>query len=320
MTDTCNSLCAFLDKLHENLSKSLLSFNSIKKTLPVDKKNIADDTLDYLASKIEKVNDEIEKYRKSILELEDKYFYDDEHQFVLSFNTDEKEELASPNYIDSYKKSINSQIIKHKYSDVLMLGLSNQKKVKNVISNESKNTNEIILNKIEDVDLQSNVLKLPVIKNLQDMPSAFYWFEGDQFYKKGIYTSLCKNFYVKVPFPNLINASKDYKLKSIRCKYATLQECQANKKKISSIYNTDVKECFYVHKKEKFNKVGSQYRCALETFGNHEILDNDLEKVSHFDIKHILMYSLSDDLLAILWYQNKFKDSKELVFTNLDIY
>ena len=32
------------------------------------------------------------------------------------------------------------------------------------------------------------------------------------------------------------------------------------------------------------------------------------------------MYSLSDNLLAMIWYQNIFKDVNRLVFTNLDVY
>lgn len=56
----------------------------------------------------------------------------------------------------------------------------------------------------------------------------------------------------------------------------------------------------------------------MESFGNHATLQNDLDVVSNYDIKHMLMYSLSDDLLSMIWYQNKFRNG-ELIITNLDV-
>ena len=301
-------ICAFLEKLDENMTKNLTLFNLLKSKIPNYKPPLYDKNLDLLASKLQMVSKHIEEYKKIITEIEDKYFCDDEKQFVLAFD-------GEFNSSENYKKSMKSQILKHKYSEIL--SEEHKKKNKKEVTSEFKT---ITLDDVEGVALKNNPIKLPVVENLSDIPAAFYWYKGDKFYKKGIYVSLCKNFYVKVPFPNLLNPSKEFNLKTIKCKYETLQECQANKKKLSMIYGGEVKECFYVHKKEKFNKVGSQYRCYIETFGNHEILDHDLKRVSHFDIKHLLMYSLSDNLLAMIWYQNIFKDVNRLVFTNLDVY
>ncbi len=310
-------LLSFLSKIHDDFKKNLVAFNDILDRLPDDKKTVSVAQLDDIAFMMQDVSTAINQYKNIILKLEDKYFCDDENQFVLSFQNsienfgiENNEKLSCTNF---YKNSIKSQILKHKYSDILK-----NKTSKNEPNVSNKNT--IILDNIDGVDLQNNYLELPVVKELENIPPAFYWYSGDKLHKSGIYTSLCKNFYVKVPFPNLLNPAKDFNSKSIKCKHETLNDCHSNKKKLASIYGGDVKECFYVHKKEKFNKVGSQYRCNVESFGNHKILDYDLKKVSNFDIKHLLLYSLSDDILAILWYQNRLKNNQKIVFTNLDTY
>lgn len=191
-------------------------------------------------------------------------------------------------------------------------------KISNIIpKNEIKKYKELSI--IENVDISPNKINIPIVKSLKDIPPMFYWYEGDNIYKKGIYTSVCHGFYAKVPLPNVISSdSVSYKINSVACKYGTKQICQENKKKISEFHNSEVRECFYVHKKEKFNKVGNCYRCNVESFGNHATLQNDLDVVSNYDIKHMLMYSLSDDLLSMIWYQNKFRNG-ELIITNLDV-
>lgn len=310
---------SFLDKLDENLMRSMHAFDQIKNSVVHQNAH-----MDKLANKMLRVMESLDRYKKSIQELE-KHFHDDDHQFILSFDSIQPEQFYSKNHIQTYKKSLETQIIKHKYSDILSMSaprsIVNTNANPDAIPNAIPKKEVMNLSSIEDVDLQSNVLQLPVVKNIQDIQPAFYWYEGDRYYKKGIYICLCNNFYIKVPFPNVLSGnSKEYKLNSVRCKYMTAQDCQANKKKISEIHNSDIRECYYVHKKQKFNKVGSIFRCNIESLGNHSTLDQDLEKVTNFDIKHLLMYSLSDDLLAALWYQNKFKDGRDLVFTNLDIY
>ncbi len=315
-------ICDFFKKLDDNLKKSLSTYNNIALNLPKNKKCLSDAHLDELAVKMQSVSATIELYKEAISKLEDIYFSDDDKQFVLSvqknlhgINVKCGEEL---NCVDSYKKSMTTQITKHKYSEVLTR--TYPQCTEPVHDKNVHKTGTITLDNIEGVDLQKNFLELPIAETLESIPPAFYWYTGDKYHKSGIYISLCKDFHIKIPFPNLINLTKEFNSKSIKCKYETLTECQTNKKKIATIYGGEVKECFYVHKKEKFNKVGTPYRCAVETFGNHKLLNFDLKRVSNLDIKHLLMHSLSDDILAILWYQNKFKVRQKLVFTNLDTY
>jgi hypothetical protein len=323
-------LCIFLKKLNDNLKKSMSTFDGISARLRQNNIVSSNEHLDILAANMQTVDKTLEQYKIALSKLEEQYFNDDKKQFVLSFSDGRDTKSLEIRYpdelscVDYYKKSVAAQIMKHKYSEVLTGDAAAIESVKlalpKSVGDTSIKSDTIILDKIDGVDLQHNFIELPIAKKLDDIPPAFHWYEGDKSHKSGIYISLCKDFHIKVPFPNLLNPAKEFNLKSIKCKYETKSECQTNKKKLSLIYGGEVKECFYVHKKEAFNKVGTQYRCAVETFGNHKILDLDLKRVSNFDIKHLLMYSLSDDILAILWYQNKFKDGRKLVFTNLDVY
>jgi hypothetical protein len=181
--------------------------------------------------------------------------------------------------------------------------------------NESQN-----ITLLDGKDISPNNLNIPVIHNLKEIPPMFHWYNGDKFNKKGIYVCMSKGFYCKVPFPNLLSSmDQNFKVNSIPCKYETKENCIIQKKKISELFNSEVRECSYVHKKEKFVKIGSFYRCNRESFGNYDSLNNDLNFINTSDIKRILMHSLSDSLLSILWYQNKFKNG-DLFLNNLEIY
>ena len=180
--------------------------------------------------------------------------------------------------------------------------------------NLSKETQTISM--IEGKDISPNNINIPIIKDLKSIPPMFHWYNGDNFNKKGIYVCMSEGFYCRVPFPNLMSSTDhNFKVNSVPCKYETKEKCNIQKKKISEIYNSEVRECFYVHKKEKFTKIGSFYRCNIESFGNYESLNNDLNYINTVDIKRILMHSLSDSLLTILWYQNKFKNGN-LILNN----
>jgi hypothetical protein len=67
-----------------------------------------------------------------------------------------------------------------------------------------------------------------------------------------------------------------------------------------------MRDCYYVHRKEQFIKVGSTHRCDVESFGNHDTLTRDLNMITNSDIKRLLMNASSDMLLSNIWYQNKF--------------
>lgn len=284
----------FLEKLDANLNLSINSFNNIINKTPEikDFKELKDQKTEV---KDIKINNLVLKNKKNLMQ----YLNLLESIETPPLNTDIK---------TIFKEKINSTVLAHKL------------KTSNYITHDSKKITEKSIDSIENINISPNILNIPIIENIKDIPPMFYWYNGDKFYKKGIYVSICKGFYAKVPFPNVVSANdENFKTKTMSCKFDSKELCTLNKKKNSEIYNSDIRECFYVHKKEKFNKVGSNYRCLVENFGNHFTLNHDLNIIDNTNIKHILMYSLSDSLLTMLWYQNKFKNGN-LVLNNLDIY
>lgn len=229
------------------------------------------------------------------------------------------------NVINNFNNYINDLILLKKhltnefYDEELKLQYKEVME-KSIIKHKNKEPEKKyqILENIDGVNLQGNKLKIPIVNNLREIPPMFYWYRGDNIYKKGIYVCIGVGFYARVPMPDVI-CSENSKSGTLRCKYETRPLCDLHKKKIAELYNSELRVCNYVHKKEHFNKVSNIYRCENENVGNHNTLDEDLNALSNFDVKHILMYSLSDDILSLIWYQNKFKNG-DLILTTLDTY
>lgn len=160
--------------------------------------------------------------------------------------------------------------------------------------------------------------KIPIINKLNEMPSSLYWYEGDQKNPKGIYTCLSRKFYVQVPFPNVIDGTKDFnRTCSIKCKYNTAEECLNVRDDFANKYKSELRNCNFAHSGDKYIKIGTSFRCPnIPRFGNHSSLNYDLKNLPDCDIKMLLMYSLSDVLLGSLWFQNQ-KDIS-MVLTNID--
>lgn len=293
----------FMKKLDTNLTNSINAFQNY------DKSNITD--LDTLRAVIQKNSQNMYKYLAALKELEITYFLkiDDQtfepNKFLHSFNMDS--DLYNTNFKESFKDTMQIEINTHK--------LKLKSKTPPI---EEHNTKSI--NILGGHDIRPNQYDLPVIKDLKAIPPMFYWYDGDTFYKRGVYVCLSKGFYASVPFPNMVSTTDlNFKVNSIPCKHETKEACTRHKKKISEIFNSDERSCSYVHKKEQFVKIGSPYRCRLETFGSYASLNSDMNFINTPDIKRILMHSLSDALLSSLWYQNKFKDGN-LFLNNLEFY
>jgi hypothetical protein len=182
----------------------------------------------------------------------------------------------------------------------------------------SNNKNYILEKSIQ---LANQTINIPVVDTLEEIPPMFCWWAGDSKHKAGIYICLAPNFYLEVPFPNLIcKNSKNFKHKSIPCKYKTNKNCYEKQLEFSKIYKTEIRQCNFVHIGEQYIKIGSDYRCPnLPSFGNFETLSEDLNTISLSDIKIILMNSSSDLLLIYLWYANHL-NLGEIVFNDLDVF
>jgi hypothetical protein len=161
--------------------------------------------------------------------------------------------------------------------------------------------------------------KIPIINKLNEMPSALYWYDGDKQNPKGVYICVSRKFYVQVPFPNVVNGTKDFnRTCSIKCKYNTEKECFAARRGLSNRLDSKPRECTFAHSGDKYIKIGSLFRCPnMPRFGSHSSLKDDLENLPDCDIKVLLMYSLSDVLLSSLWFQKQ--KNKNITFTNIDI-
>jgi len=153
-------------------------------------------------------------------------------------------------------------------------------------------------------------IRLRVVADLHDIQPMFCWFAGNRTYKKGVYVCVAEGFYLRITLPRILRGdSKTSRFNTVRCKHITLDNCR-------SIRNTH-KQCTYVHMGERFSKSSSTNH-RPDGLGCHETLEEDLARLSNYDVKHMMMYSLSDDLLAAIWYQNFFTEG-DLVLTNLDL-
>ncbi len=294
----------FMDNLNNSLCKSIESCKSGIQRIDkrIDKRSISINP--QLSDKIECAKKYLTVYLNLMSQIEDMFIDEafQEKSFLTAVEIDE--DVNSIN--KKYKSALLETVDKHK-------NRSNKQK-------KYKIQDEKVLESIDGISLQGNKLKLPIIKSLSDIPPMFYWYDGDNIYKKGIYISICRGFYAKVAFPNVLMPDEgNNRLYSLRCKYEDKKVCKANKLKMSHMRDSNIRDCFYVHKKEKFNKVSNQFRCCIDGIGNHENLNNGLNTLSNFDVKHFLMYSLSDDLLMMIWYQNKFNNGN-LVLSNLDVF
>lgn len=170
------------------------------------------------------------------------------------------------------------------------------------------------------VSLHNNFsVDISMVDKLSDIPPMFSWFAGDKKNAAGVYICLTEGVYIQVPFPNLISKnSKNFKHKSIPCKYKTAVHCREKQEEYSRAYNTELRQCNFVHIGESFIKIGSDFRCPnLPSFGAYETLEEDLMLVSLADIKNILFNSSSDLLLILLWRKHH-QNLGDITFTNLD--
>jgi hypothetical protein len=167
------------------------------------------------------------------------------------------------------------------------------------------------INRLDDASIPA--IELPVLKDLSDAPSALFYFDGPS-HPKGVYIAICKGFCIKVPFPHLTyRPHPDVWKFHQECKHHTAKECQRIRTKYATIHNTDVRECNYVHKGERFVRLGSSDRCSIERLGCHETLHQDLTEASTRDIKKVLLNATADIALAAMWYQNVFSDGNLII-------
>jgi hypothetical protein len=259
--------------------------------------------------------------RKDI-ELNGKYASDPSHMFFAH-----QEKYKGMSWADMSEKEDKTENILNQVKEIVQKPPEKQNYVHNLITYKT-------IDSVYDVNI-GFPYKIPIINKLSDIPPSFYWFNGDDKHQEGIYTSLSNGFYIKVPFPNIIDATNSYdRTGSIKCKYNTYNDCLKIRTDLSNKYNTDTRECNFAHKNDKYVKIGTTFRCpSMPHFGAHTSLSRDLGTIPTGDIKTMLMYSLSDMLISSLWFQksqieknntnknleNSSKNQTNVFMSNIDI-
>jgi len=160
--------------------------------------------------------------------------------------------------------------------------------------------------------------KIPIINKINEIPSALYWYKGDKTNPKGVYICISRKFYAQIPLPDIIDGTKDYnRTCSIKCKYENKEECIKVRYELAQRYNSDVRECKFAHKGEKYIRVGTSLRCPkMPYFGRKSTLSADLGNLPDYDIKMMLLNALSDLFMSNLWFQKQKNDN--LVLHDID--
>jgi len=172
----------------------------------------------------------------------------------------------------------------------------------------------------EIYSIKTPKISVPIAANLNNIGSCIFWYNGDSTNPKGLYMSPCPKLYVKIPFMNVVDGTKDYnRVGSIKCKYGTKKLCNNNKRYISEKFNASIRECTYAHIGDRYKKIGMNYRSpGMPAFGRTDTLSADAKTISYKDIKIIMMYAVSDILLCHMWAAaNDIKT--EVVFSDVDI-
>ena len=196
--------------------------------------------------------------------------------------------------------------------------------VDDIIENNQPNNyniNDVLIksiSSIDNIDLGFNI-KIPIINRLSEIPATFYWYNGDENNRSGIYVCITDGFYSRVPFPNVIDSTNtNNKVGSIRCKHITTDNCFKVRNELAMRYNSTIRSCNFAHTGDSYIKIGTSFRCPqLPRFGNHQCINNDLDIVQTDDIKIMLMYALSDTLLSLVWFQKNNKDN--IIYNNIEM-
>jgi hypothetical protein len=156
-------------------------------------------------------------------------------------------------------------------------------------------------------------VKISTISHLQNLPEAFHYYRGDRDNPEGIYIRLLNNNIARIPFPDIIDAKKDFERKNtIKCKFGTTEECNNNKNRFQK-----GKSCNFAHVGDKITKICYPSRCnTIPNIGNPETFYSDIRKINYIDGKNLLLYGLNDVMISSLWFSHNMISGK--IMNNLE--
>jgi hypothetical protein len=148
-------------------------------------------------------------------------------------------------------------------------------------------------------------MKLYKVNKLDQIPPMFCYYENpdDKVNKPGLYCSIIPGVQIRIPFPTIIDSTKEYgRGSSIRCKYKSKDTCNEQRNKMAKYHNSGIRLCNFAHTGEKIIKIGYPSRCSIiPRFGDCSTLINDIKTVKMPDIKNILLYGLNDIATSAIW-------------------
>ena len=160
-------------------------------------------------------------------------------------------------------------------------------------------------------------MTMPVVEKLSDIPNAFHYFKGSTENPAGVYMQINNNI-MRIPFPDVIDSKKEYdRSHSIRCKYLTKTECDAQRNKMAKLYNSQTRMCNFAHAGDSIVKIGYPSRCpSLPAYGTPATMPEDIRRITLNDVKNLLLYGLSDIMDSIIWLDYNKKNG--MIFDKLE--
>lgn len=242
-----------------------------------------------------------------------------------------REELELKEKFDSKENNKFRFVFQGKYKNMSWGEISDlEEKRDNIINNTKKIEKKLCKEKQNSIPWKNikfmDSVKLPkelnirMVSRLDNLPPAFGWYSGDKKHKEGVYIRLPENMFIRIPFPDTIDGTQqNSRIRTVKCKYETHEQCMENRKFLADRYETNIRDCFFAHKNDKYTKVGTNFRCPSKPrFGNHKTLNWDIENIKSNDIKIILMYALSDLFTCLIW--NDYHHSNDrIIFSDIEI-
>lgn len=274
-----------------------------------DQSEILNKLLEYNQKRLNIITGEL---NESLLELTNR-FEDPEDNYVHKANNKGYlvySEIAKKKEINKIVKSIETKANRSEMTNVRSEMTNRSEMTKQEPKQEPKQESKLSNIYIDELDY---TVKLPQVKSLKEITPMFYYYAGDKNHTKGVYCSFLNGIYMRVPFPEIIDSTKNpNRVRSVRCKYGTKEKCDEQ----ASRYYHYKKVCNYAHTGEKINKIAYNSRCRIPNFGNPSEFNESIDAVYMNDIKNLLLYGLNDTFLSMMWFYHHHYN--EIVLSNLD--
>ncbi len=230
----------------------------------------------------------------------------------LLINTNNTNLLTNTNNINLLTNTNNNLITTNNTN--LLTNTNNTNLLTNITKSKDYNIKILTKNNKETIKEDVNYKLIPEINinylikqnnTVENIPCMFQYIKNDKF-REGIYCCLMPGIYIKVPFPEIIDSTKEYNRdKTIRCRFKKLSICNQQRLKMSKLHNSIIRICNYAHENDNIIKIGYNSRCTVSpNIGNPNTFKNDINLLDIDDVKHLLLYGLNDIFIAAYWLQN----------------